>query len=238
MTCLYQVSYLRLHQVSYLRLRDELGVCLSYCCLSNTTCVLVVIQYTAVYLVYICHIPKYHYIIVTVVYLVYCIIAVRVSWFCDHRACISDEQSSQMLGVLEINEKIFFRERFGAKYLRQVSYLLDACVHLTAVYPVQRVCLSQSSISATAVYLTQRFARYHICLMRVFILLLSIRYDVCVCRNPVYHYITATAVYLTQRVFCKKIHNSNYNVAIFWTMTSTRYTRCVRQTAVAVISTR
>ena len=40
-----------LHQVSYLRLRDELGVCLSYCCLSGTTCVLVVVQYTAVYLV-------------------------------------------------------------------------------------------------------------------------------------------------------------------------------------------
>ena len=43
-----------------------------------------------------------------------------------------------MLGVLEIEEKLFFRERFDAKYLRQVSYLLDACVHLTAVYPVQR----------------------------------------------------------------------------------------------------
>ena len=40
-----------LHQVSYLRLRDELGACLSYCCLSGTTSVLVVIQYTAVYLV-------------------------------------------------------------------------------------------------------------------------------------------------------------------------------------------
>ena len=40
-----------LHQVSYLRLRDELGVCLSCCCLSGTTCVLVVVQYTAVYLV-------------------------------------------------------------------------------------------------------------------------------------------------------------------------------------------
>ena len=40
-----------LHQVSYLRLRDELGVCLSYCCLSGTTCVLAVVQYTAVYLV-------------------------------------------------------------------------------------------------------------------------------------------------------------------------------------------
>ena len=39
-----------LHQVSYLRLQDVIGVCLSYCCLSGTTtCVLVVIQYTAVY---------------------------------------------------------------------------------------------------------------------------------------------------------------------------------------------
>ena len=35
MTCLYQVSYLRLYQVSYLRLRDEVGVCLSYCCKST-----------------------------------------------------------------------------------------------------------------------------------------------------------------------------------------------------------
>ena len=39
-----------LHQVSYLRLQDEIGVCLSYCCLSGTAvCVLVVVQYTAVY---------------------------------------------------------------------------------------------------------------------------------------------------------------------------------------------
>ena len=44
------------------------------------------------------------------------------------------------------------------------------------------------------------YTRYHICLMRVFILLLSIRYNVFVYHNPVHHYITATAVYLTQRV--------------------------------------
>ena len=44
-----------------------------------------------------------------------------------------------MLGVLEIEEKLFFRGRFDAKYLHQVSYLLDACVYLTVVYPVQRV---------------------------------------------------------------------------------------------------
>ena len=54
---------------------------------------------------------------------------------------ILDEKSAWMLGVLEIEENLFFRERFDTKYLHQVSYLLDACVHLTAVYPVQRVCL-------------------------------------------------------------------------------------------------
>ena len=41
---------------------------------------------------------------------------------------------------------------------------------------------------------------YHICLMRVFMLLLSIRYNVCVYHNTVHHYITATALYLTQRL--------------------------------------
>ena len=30
--------------------------------------------------------------------------------------------------------------------------------------------------------------------MRVLIILLSIRYNVCVCHSPLYHYITATAV--------------------------------------------
>ena len=45
----------------------------------------------------------------------------------------------------------------------------------------------------------QTYTRYHICLMRVLIILLSIRYNVCACHSLVYHYITATAVYLTQR---------------------------------------
>ena len=69
-----------LHHVSYLRLGDELGVCLSYYCLSGT-CVLVVVQYTGVYLVHCTyHIPQYHYIIVTFLYLVYCIIVVCVEF--------------------------------------------------------------------------------------------------------------------------------------------------------------
>ena len=40
-----------LHQVSYLRLQDVVGVCLSYCCLSGTTCALVVVQHTADFII-------------------------------------------------------------------------------------------------------------------------------------------------------------------------------------------
>ena len=37
--------------------------------------------------------------------------------------------------------------------------------------------------------------------MRVLIILLSIRYNVCACHSPVYHYyIAATVVYLVQRI--------------------------------------
>ena len=67
------------------------------------------------------------------------------------------------------------------------------------------------------------YTRYRICLMRVFISLLSIRYDVCVCHNPVYHYITATAVYLTQRF-------ARYHIClmrVFTTLLSIRYNVCV-----------
>ena len=89
-----------------------------------------------------------------------------------------------MLGVLEIEEKILFRERFDAKYY----------IH----------------------------TRYHICLMRVFILLLSIRYNVCVCHNLVYHYITATAVYLTQRF-------ARYHICLMrvFILLSIRYNVCL-----------
>ena len=38
-----------------------------------------------------------------------------------------------MLGVLEIEENLFFRRRFDAKYLHQVSYLLDACKRPTSI---------------------------------------------------------------------------------------------------------
>ena len=62
-----------------------------------------------------------------------------------------DEQSARTVGVLEIEENLF-KERFDTKYLHQVSYLLDACAHHAAV--VQYITIY---ITATAVYLTQRF---------------------------------------------------------------------------------
>ena len=48
----------------------------------------------------------------------------------------------------------------------------------------------------------QTYTRYHICLMRVLIILLSIRYNVCACHSPVYHYITATAVCCLPHTYC------------------------------------
>ena len=57
-------------------------------------------------------------------------------------------------------------------------------------------------ITATAVYLTQRFARYHICLMRVFTTLLSIRYNVCVCYDPIYYITSTAAVTVVYLVYC------------------------------------
>ena len=56
----------------------------------------------------------------------------------------------------------------------------------------KNTCLKNGLIRNTS-------TRYRICLMRVLIILLSIRYNVCACQSPVYHYITATAVYLIQR---------------------------------------
>ena len=135
-----------LHQVSYLRLQDEIGLRLSYYCLSGTTCVLVVVQYTAVYLVQRVYLSQsnisLHHCYCCVLGILY-VSQLCVSWFCDHRACISDEYSAWTLGVLEIEENLFFRERFDAKYLHQVSCLLDACVHHTDVYP----CLLYTSPS-------------------------------------------------------------------------------------------
>ena len=43
--------------------------------------------------------------------------------------------------MLEIEEYLF-KERFDTKYLHQLSCLLDACAHHTAVYPAQRVYMS------------------------------------------------------------------------------------------------
>ena len=93
-----------------------------------------------------------------------------------------------MLGVLEIEENFFKRKRFDAKYLviHQVSYLLDACVHHTAVYPVRVSC-----------------------------------------HNPVYHYITASAVYLTRFITTcvddiSRMNSHCVYYVYYWKSTSTR----------------
>ena len=104
-----------LHQVSCL-----LNACVHLTAVYpvRTTCASVIIQYNITtsplllstsHNVYTCHSPKYHYIIVTVVYLVYCITAVCVSWFCDHRAYISDEYVVSMdAGCARNRRKLIF----------------------------------------------------------------------------------------------------------------------------------
>ena len=62
------------------------------------------------------------------------------------------------------------------------------------------VCWKSKNACIKSGLIRNTYTRYHICSMRVLIILLSIRYSVCTCRSPIYHYITATtAVYLTQR---------------------------------------
>ena len=61
-----------------------------------------------------------------------------VSWFCDHRAYISDEQSAWMLGMLEVEEnlstpKYFLGGGLMRNILHQVSYLLDAYKKPTSI---------------------------------------------------------------------------------------------------------
>ena len=148
-----------LHQVSYLRLQDVIGVCLSYCCLSGTTCacrspilrsILLSIRYNA----YTCHSPIYHYIIATVVYLVYCT--------CHSCVC----RGSVIIELVS---------RMNIQRGRWVCW------------KSKKTCFLESGL------MRNTYTRYHVCLMRVFIILMSIPYNVCVCHSPVYHYIIATA---------------------------------------------
>ena len=103
-----------------------------------------------------CHGPVYHYITATAVHLIPVQHFITpASWLCDHRVVsLLDELSVRVLSVLQVcvlqvNE-YSLKERFEMKYswCRQtytryhIPGMLDACAHLTAVYPVQRVCLS------------------------------------------------------------------------------------------------
>ena len=63
--------------------------------------------------------------------------------------------------VVFLIQQYLFKELFDTKYLHQVSYLLDACAHHTAFYPVQRVCLSWSSISLHHRYCCLPYTTFH-----------------------------------------------------------------------------
>ena len=88
----YHISYMRIKSrrvslerwfdVKYLSCRYH-----RYCCLTSHN---VYTWYLTTCIPGTCHSPKYRYVIVTVVYLVYCITAVCVSWFCDHRLILEN----------------------------------------------------------------------------------------------------------------------------------------------------
>ena len=104
-------------------------------------------------------------------------------------------------------------------------------VHLTAVYPVQRVCLSQSSISLHHRYccLPDTTFRQVSYLLDAYVHHTAVFpvQRVFVCHNPVYYYITATAVYLTQRFITTCVDdiyrmNSHCVYYVYCKWTSTR----------------
>ena len=130
-----------LHQVSYLRLKtlqNIIGVCLSYStaiysvqrvCLSQSNTLLSV-RY--VYTIY--------HIIVTVVYQ-----SLYLSRMNSQRGRWVCWKSKNTCSKSRLIRNTY--TKFDTKYLHQVSYLLDACFHHTAVYPVPSMCLSQCNIS-------------------------------------------------------------------------------------------
>ena len=108
-----------------------------------------------------------------------------------------------MLGCLEVVE-YSIKERFNMKYMHQVSYL--------RLQDVIGVCLSYCCLSGTTPGIMSAFARCNWC---VPIILLSIRYNVCTCRSPIYcclscttcipviiQYITAALLLLSTAVYC------------------------------------
>ena len=159
-TAVYPVQ----HQVSYLRSQDVIGVCLPYyqvlsirynvctcrmpiyCCLSGTTCIPVIVQYTTTSLLLLS------------------------TWYTDSRVC-------RGYAIIEL-----YLPRMNSQRGRWVCW------------KSKNTCLKSGLMRNTPC-----LTRYHICLMRVLIILLSIWYSVCACHSPVYHYITASAVYLIQR---------------------------------------
>ena len=101
-----RVSLERWFYVKYLSCRYD-----RYCCLPHTTCILVIVQNITTLQLLLC---------------IWCIVSqLCVSWFCDHRAYISDEYVVSMdAGCARNQRKLIFWRQFDAKYLHQVSCLM------------------------------------------------------------------------------------------------------------------
>ena len=148
-----------LHQVSYLRLQDVIGVCLSYCYLSGTTpgiisafakcnwCVPIILL-------------SIRYNVCTCRQCYCCLLGILcVSWLWDHRACISQEWIVSADAGCAGNRRILVQTAVWYEIITP------------GIISAWCGCSSYCCLSGTT----------------------------CVPVSPVYHYITATAVYLIQR---------------------------------------
>ena len=135
---------------------------------------------------------------------VWCWCLARCSW------CVLIILLSIWYNVCACHSPVYHYITATAVYL--IQRFITACVVVMwsqSLYPsrMNSQCVHYVCCKSTSTRLKERFemkyswcrqtyTRYHICLMRVLIIPLSIRYNVCACHSPVYHYITATAVYL------------------------------------------
>ena len=109
-----------------------------YCCLSGTTCILVIVQYITTSLLLLCTGILYH-------------------------SCVC--RGSVIMRLVS---------RMNSQRGRRVCW------------KSKKTCFLESGLMRNI------YTRYHICLMRVFIILLSIRYNMCACRSPIYCCLSGT----------------------------------------------
>ena len=145
--------------------QDAIGVFPSYYCIWYDVCA--------------CHSLLYFYITATVVYLVKRIIDACVVVIWSQSLSLSRMKSQRRRWVWWKSSNTRWKSGLILNtytgYHICVCKIWLVCAHHTAIFPVQRVCLSLSNIP------------------------LSIRYNVCACHSPIYHNIIAISVYLVHR---------------------------------------